>query len=290
MYVFVCAVFQQGSHLFIGSLSGRFVFLTTFVATLALFNIIFGLGSILLLVLGAVVGDDGIVVVTVSVQREFKWIDSHVERPLTLAWLKNSRQSRKIFGDGERENEMNEKMVRRDLSIFDGNQTDLRHHHLLLLLLLLYQFVYFYFCISMWWENQPNPMHTQTHKRTHNKVRIKSQPMMLSTKSFRSFSIYSIFAFFLLMPQVLTTIPYLSVRAIPSSEDKYVSNRIGKVPIEWNEIVSCANEYNHRNHSTHTLTNTPNRNNRLKTRFNNWLSNSMRSMPISISIFTVCTK
>lgn len=52
------------------------MFLTTFVATLALFNIIFGLGSILLLVLGAVatavVGDDGIVVVTVSVQREFK--------------------------------------------------------------------------------------------------------------------------------------------------------------------------------------------------------------------------
>lgn len=76
--VCICAVCQRGTHLFIGSLSGRFVFLTTFVATLALFNIIFGLGSILLLVVL------GLLLQSVY-QRKFKWIDSHVERPLTLA-------------------------------------------------------------------------------------------------------------------------------------------------------------------------------------------------------------
>lgn len=72
MYVFVCAVCQQGTHLFIGSLSGRFVFLTTFVATLALFNIIFGLGTILLLVLSGDGGGGGGIVRTFSLQRKFK--------------------------------------------------------------------------------------------------------------------------------------------------------------------------------------------------------------------------
>lgn len=57
MCVCVCVcLFVSKGLIFIGSLSGRFVFLTTFVATLALFNIIFGLDSILLVMVAVGVG------------------------------------------------------------------------------------------------------------------------------------------------------------------------------------------------------------------------------------------